>query len=189
MGGHTTIPILFRAVVCQTPTSCALSRAHGPFLWLDDLCSTSLPFHPIGWVLSQAPPTRRLHGYDFCNCFLHPSRTHRRRTPAAGSHKSSPSTKRRSHNSKAMCPIQGMRPRPPRILINHAPSSSSTFTPFSTHRSLVTSCCQRPALHKAPHTDRVACHVNCQRPALHSRASHRARCPLDRLAAMTLRDL
>ena len=25
--------------------------------------------------------------------------------------------------------------------------------------SLVTSCCQRPALHEAPHTDRVACHV------------------------------
>ena len=64
MGGQITIPILFRAVVCQTPTSCALSRAHGPFLWLDDLCSTSLPFHPIGWVPSQALPTRRLHGYD-----------------------------------------------------------------------------------------------------------------------------
>ena len=108
-GGQITIPILFRAVVCQTPTSCALSRAHGPFLWLDDLCSTSLPFHPIGWVPSQALPTRRLHGYDFCNCFLHPSRTH-----------------------------QGMRPRPPRILINlHAGSlrSSQAFfdTPIACH--------------------------------------------------------
>ena len=155
MGGQITIPILFRAVVCQTPTSCALSRAHGPFLWLDDLCSTSLPFHPIGWVPSQALPTRRLHGYDICFAivFLHPSRTHRRRTPAAGSHKSSPSTKRRSQNSKAMCPIQGMRPRPPRILINlHAGSlgSSQAFfdTPIACHVLL-------PTLHKAPHADRL----------------------------------
>ena len=70
---------------------------------------------------------------------------------------------------------------------------------FSTHRSLVTSCCQRLALHKAPHTDRVACHVLlpeasasqgasrgslvtscCQRPALH-KAPHADR--LSRLAA------
>ena len=50
---------VFRAVVCQTPTWCALSRAHGPFLWLDDHLFNFASFPPIptGRVPAQALPT------------------------------------------------------------------------------------------------------------------------------------